>query len=173
MGDLLAFKQYENASAPFDWQEYDYMWKSDRRYIDFLPSDAQNSSCQFPTFYGEDGSTLSNITDLTGCRASEFDQVRIKDLGCLSRFSNVLIFAVRRYQRCRGVPELADPVVQVCLRPRSAESLARIYRSRQDKCDVLHTNLDVRYRWVSDRQSTANNCRRHGRVLGVSKRMCT
>lgn len=78
MGDLVAFKEYENASAPFDWQEYDYVWKGDRRYFDFQPGSAKNASCQYPPFWDETGYLEGpNVTDnFDGCRASEFDQVR-------------------------------------------------------------------------------------------------
>lgn len=74
MGDLIAFTEYENASSPFTWDEYDYMWKSERVYHDFQPSSAVNTSCEYPTFYDQSGYP-DNFT-LGSCRASEFDQVR-------------------------------------------------------------------------------------------------
>lgn len=94
MGDLVAFKEYENASAPFDWQEYDYMWKGDRRYWDFEPSSEHNASCVYPPFWDENGYLEgTNVTaNFDGCRASEFDQVRVSTV-CLDE--NVLTNEVR------------------------------------------------------------------------------
>jgi alpha-1,3-glucan synthase len=77
MGDLVGFRESLNASAPFLWDEYDTVWKSDRRYHDFQPGNSVKTSCQYPTMYGEDGLFLGNITDdFHQCRDSEFDQVR-------------------------------------------------------------------------------------------------
>lgn len=73
MGDLIGFVGHENSSAPFQWQEYDYFWKSDRRYHDFVPGDVVNTTCQYPRFWNKDGYPLSNITAVeTECRESEF-----------------------------------------------------------------------------------------------------
>lgn len=104
MGDLIAFQEYENArlvfasfiplnvrrstltmkrrSAPFTWDEYNYMWKGDRRYWDFSPDDTQNSSCQYPRFWDDTGfPEPSNFSEnYVGCRASEFDLVWISTL---------------------------------------------------------------------------------------------
>lgn len=78
MGDLIGFEGYMNASAPFHWEEYNFEWKSDRRYTDFTPGNDYNSSCEYPPMWGEDGWPLdSSITqNMEGCRASEFDSVR-------------------------------------------------------------------------------------------------
>jgi alpha-1,3-glucan synthase len=74
MADLLAFSGYENASAPFSWGEYDYIWKSDRRYLDFEPGSVINESCEYPRFWDDDGYPLTSIlADENGCRISEFD----------------------------------------------------------------------------------------------------
>ena len=76
MGNLLAAKMYLNASVPFSWSEYDYVWKDpNRRYHDFEPGNAHNDSCVYPRMWGQDGLPLSkDITDqMNGCRASEFD----------------------------------------------------------------------------------------------------
>lgn len=78
MGDLLAFQGYENATAPFNWNEYGSVYNSDRVYHDFQPGNDWNSSCEYPRMWGEDGFPLP--TDITqdipaGCKASEFDQV--------------------------------------------------------------------------------------------------
>lgn len=77
MGDLVGFEESLNATAPFLWDEYDFVWKSDRRYHDFQLGNSVNTSCQYPAMYGEDGLFLGNITDdFHECRESEFDQVR-------------------------------------------------------------------------------------------------
>jgi len=83
MGDLLAFKGYVNASAPFNWGEYDYIWKSDRRYHDFQPSNDYNTSCQYPRLWEQNGYLVGNdiTSKMHGCMESEFDQVCI----CLSK----------------------------------------------------------------------------------------
>ncbi|TAQ86379.1 hypothetical protein B7494_g5306 [Chlorociboria aeruginascens] len=100
MGDLIGFQGYLNASTPFNWNEYDFAWKSDRRYHDFQPGNAMNSSCKYPRMWGEDGYPVdSNITQhqMNGCKASEFDQYGdIKGVGAypswesqLSKFASV------------------------------------------------------------------------------------
>ena len=80
MGDLIAFEGFVNASTPFNWDEHDYMWKSDRRYHDFQPDNSKNVSCQYPRLWGEDGYELgADITQyMHGCRMGEFDQVSSK-----------------------------------------------------------------------------------------------
>lgn len=73
MGDLIGFVGYENSSAPFAWNEYDYFWKSERRYLDFQPGDEVNTTCKYPRYWSGDGYLLSNITaEETECRDSEF-----------------------------------------------------------------------------------------------------
>jgi alpha-1,3-glucan synthase len=76
MGDLIGFQGSLNKSAAFKWDEYDFAWKSERRYHDFLPGNADNNSCQYPDMYDEAGDFLGNITtDFHHCKISEFDQV--------------------------------------------------------------------------------------------------
>lgn len=77
MGDLIGMQGYMNASTPFNWDEHDFLWKSDRRYWDFQPGDKKNASCKYPDIYNEDGYPVrSNVTEhYNGCRESEFDQV--------------------------------------------------------------------------------------------------
>lgn len=80
MGDLIAMKPYTNASVPFEWAEHDYLWKSDRRYHDFQPSDAFNASCTYPRMWDQDGYPVGqDILDQQqhGCKASEFDLVSL------------------------------------------------------------------------------------------------
>lgn len=81
MGDLIGFEGYLNESAPFNWGEYDYIWKqgeTGRRYHDFQPGDTHldNETCVYPRIWGEDGWPVgTDITDnYNGCKDSEFDQ---------------------------------------------------------------------------------------------------
>ena len=77
MGNLLAFGGHVNETTPFSYHEYDYVWKSGRRYHDFQPGDAVNHSCQYPRMWGQDGYPVpKDITDqMDSCRISEFDMV--------------------------------------------------------------------------------------------------
>ncbi|KAG8940827.1 Cell wall alpha-1,3-glucan synthase ags1 [Tulasnella sp. 424] len=79
MGDFIAWKGYENSSAPFSLSEYDAVWKHPKyapwgidEYQDFKIANTYNSSCTLPTMWLENG-TLYDI-GVTGCYASEFDQ---------------------------------------------------------------------------------------------------
>lgn len=78
MGDLLSFEGYVNASAPFNWNEYDVLWKSDRRYHDFTFSNDLNNSCVYPRMWEESGLPINQTlldSQKGGCKASEFDAV--------------------------------------------------------------------------------------------------
>lgn len=78
LGDLLAFEGYVNASAPFTWNEYDVIWKSDRRYLDFTFGNDLNDSCVYPRMWEQTGLRINQtLLDHTegGCKASEFDAV--------------------------------------------------------------------------------------------------
>jgi alpha-1,3-glucan synthase len=77
MGDLISFKGFVNASAPFNFREYDFIWKGDRRYHDFQPGNSVNTSCEYPRMWGQDGWPLTeDITkQMDQCRESEFDLV--------------------------------------------------------------------------------------------------
>lgn len=73
LGDLLGFVGFANETAPFAWGEYDYFWKSERRYADFEPGNEINTTCQYPRYWGNDGYQLTNITENeTECKQSEF-----------------------------------------------------------------------------------------------------
>ena len=75
MGDLIGFEGYLNASTPFAPGEHDVIWKSDRRYHDFIQDDTELADCTYPRFWGDDGLQVTNLsTYLVGCRDSEFDQ---------------------------------------------------------------------------------------------------
>lgn len=70
MGNLLGFKGAMNKTAAFAWDEYDYEWMSDRRYVDFAPGD-EVIDCAYPRMWDDDG-WLYNHSQTT-CRDSEFD----------------------------------------------------------------------------------------------------
>ncbi|KAG8911787.1 Cell wall alpha-1,3-glucan synthase ags1, partial [Tulasnella sp. 417] len=79
MGDFIAWKGYENSSAPFSLSEYDAVWKHPKyapwgidEYQDFKIANTYNNSCQLPTMWLENG-TLYDV-GFAGCYASEFDQ---------------------------------------------------------------------------------------------------
>jgi alpha-1,3-glucan synthase len=80
MADLIGFKGYENASAPFTPTEYQVEWKGDRHYLDFSFGNTYNATCQYPRFWDESGFPVTESSDiqfgqLEGCYDSEFDQV--------------------------------------------------------------------------------------------------
>ena len=77
MRDLVGFQRFLNQTAPFSWHEHDYVWKTDRRYHDFQPGNAENTSRQYPRMYEESGLLIgTDVTEnMDGCRESEFDQV--------------------------------------------------------------------------------------------------
>ncbi|KAH8653740.1 alpha-1,3-glucan synthase [Xylariales sp. PMI_506] len=75
MGDLIGFQGHLNESTPFNWNEYNYVWKTERRYFDFLPGDAVNESCEYPRFWTDDGWPMTSVIgNETGCRISDFSQ---------------------------------------------------------------------------------------------------
>ncbi|KAG8533939.1 uncharacterized protein KY384_001680 [Bacidia gigantensis] len=75
MGDLIGFEGYLNTSTPFNKQEHNALWKSDRRYHDFAFGNNELPHCTYPRFYGDDGLEVKNLsTELVGCRDSEYDQ---------------------------------------------------------------------------------------------------
>lgn len=76
LGDLIGFEGYLNTSAPFSINEHKVEWKTSRQYLDFDFSNTYNESCDYPTFWYENGKLVeSNVTDeLKGCYDSDFDQ---------------------------------------------------------------------------------------------------
>ncbi|CAI7594598.1 unnamed protein product [Penicillium discolor] len=76
MGDLVGFQGFLNKSAPMNPNEYDYVWKYDRRYWDFQPGNEVESECpwEYPRFWDDDGTGLTTTTLGPSCRNSEFDQ---------------------------------------------------------------------------------------------------
>ena len=85
MGDLIQWVGYENASAPFNWDEYDVRYKSSRQYHDFAIGNNEVPNCPYPRMWGEDGYRLRNQTVLEAlkrpCKDSDFDQV--SQNGCI------------------------------------------------------------------------------------------
>lgn len=93
MGDLLAFEGHINSSTPFSFDEYGYVWKSDRRYLDFEPDDERNKSCDLPRWWGQDGYPLAQsiLDEFDGCRTGEFDLYGdIKGTGSYPSYINTL-----------------------------------------------------------------------------------
>ncbi|KZF25449.1 glycosyltransferase family 5 protein [Xylona heveae TC161] len=76
LGDLIGFKGYLNATAPFTLKGHKVEWKTDRIYRDFNFSNTWQDNCQFPRFWLETGYPVgSDVTDqLKGCYNGEFDQ---------------------------------------------------------------------------------------------------
>ncbi|RAL03720.1 alpha-1,3-glucan synthase [Aspergillus ibericus CBS 121593] len=76
MGDLVGFQGYLNRSAPINPNEYDYVWKYDRRYWDFQPGNQIEAECpwEYPRFWDDDGTGLTTTTLGPSCRNSEIDQ---------------------------------------------------------------------------------------------------
>jgi alpha-1,3-glucan synthase len=77
MGDLLAFEGFENETTPFNAHEYNTLWKSSRRYLDFEVNNEVLEHCQYPVFYGDDGFPVNSsiMSAFDGqCRKSDFDQ---------------------------------------------------------------------------------------------------
>jgi len=73
MSDLIGFKGYLNESTPFQEEEHETLWKTERVYPDFSISNDYNQTCKFPEFWYEDGTTIKPA-GLKGCYNSDFDQ---------------------------------------------------------------------------------------------------
>ncbi|RDW75231.1 glycosyltransferase family 5 protein [Coleophoma cylindrospora] len=78
MGDLIGFQGYLNdtSGTPFSYDEHDFIWKTDRQYWDFQPSNEYNASCAYPNFWYSTGAPVgTNVTSqFVGCKSGEFDQ---------------------------------------------------------------------------------------------------
>lgn len=76
MGGLLTFKGFENITATFSTKEHKVLYKAQRQYLDFTPSNHYNETCDYPRFYLDTGYSVdTNVTDqLVGCFNSDFDQ---------------------------------------------------------------------------------------------------
>ncbi|RAL64964.1 hypothetical protein DID88_001554 [Monilinia fructigena] len=77
MGDLIAFKGYENSSTPFKLTEHEVLWRNEnRQYLDFSFSDKYNKTCNYPRFWLDTGYPVKEdvTSKMKGCYDSEFDQ---------------------------------------------------------------------------------------------------
>lgn len=75
MGDLLAFKGFENKTATFTTKGHKTGYKGSRQYLDFQPSNEYLDKCEYPRFWSVDGLPLPlESTGLQGCYDSDFDQ---------------------------------------------------------------------------------------------------
>ncbi|KAJ4412539.1 hypothetical protein N0V85_003674 [Neurospora sp. IMI 360204] len=76
MSDLLAFKGFENKSAPFTLQEHKVHYKGNREYLDFAPSNEYKGKCEYPRFWDETGMPVGEdvTSQFKGCYDSDFDQ---------------------------------------------------------------------------------------------------
>lgn len=92
MGDLIGFEGYLNESAPFDSAEHRILWKSDRQYLDFQPSNQYNTTCKFPRFWNETGYPVDEwvTKEFKGCYAGDFDQVSSSALSLKWRWTRTL-----------------------------------------------------------------------------------
>ncbi|KAJ6440216.1 Cuticle-degrading protease [Purpureocillium lavendulum] len=75
MGDLIAFKGFENSTAKFKATEYNVKYKTSRQYHDFQFRNNYKSHCAYPKFWDEAGKPLNpRALGLDGCFDSDFDQ---------------------------------------------------------------------------------------------------
>jgi hypothetical protein len=151
MGDLIGFKGFENASAPFSPTEYQVEWKSDRHYLDFDFGNTYNATCQYPRFWDESGfpvtrSTDPNVAQLRGCYDSEFDQVSNEDTTRYHKVNRLIVW--RRRGFCRR-SNLAPPALHFLLCSRSPQRMGPV-RSPKDRALFMPSNHHARYRWVPD-----------------------
>lgn len=77
MADLIGFKGYLNETAPFNFREYDYVWKTGSRYDDFQPGNERDPNCEYPRMWAADGFPIDQQirNQMDGCKDSEFDLV--------------------------------------------------------------------------------------------------
>lgn len=73
---MIGFEGYLNDSTPFSTKEHKVQWKTARRYLDFDIGDEYNATCDYPTFWYEDGQLVNSTVneELVGCYDSDFDQ---------------------------------------------------------------------------------------------------
>ena len=93
MGDLIGFGGSLNQTTPFSFDEYDPVWKSGRRYHDFLPSAERDPDCKMPRMWAQNGLPLNHTitSQWHGCRDSEFDHYgEIKGTGAYETYVNQL-----------------------------------------------------------------------------------
>lgn len=96
MGNLIVPSDHMNDSAPFNIDEYHVEWNRApygpwnlTEYPDFKFSNTYNDSCEYPTFWNEQGQLVDTGKD-KGCMASPFDQygdMEAFGVQCVSPFS--------------------------------------------------------------------------------------
>ena len=78
MANMFAFEGFENASAPFNFNEYDLHYKGEEVYRDFHQSNDFEKECDvpFPKFWNQEGVRYddANMTKFKGCMDSDFNQ---------------------------------------------------------------------------------------------------
>ena len=78
LGDLIGFEGFLNVSTPLNYNEYNALWKTSRRYHDFEFNNHEHKKCdiEYPRFWNDYGErvTTNGSEYLVGCRDSEFDQ---------------------------------------------------------------------------------------------------
>ncbi|GAB7327834.1 hypothetical protein MBLNU13_g11627t2 [Cladosporium sp. NU13] len=78
MANMFAFEGFENASAPFNFNEYDLHYKGEEIYRDFHQSNDFEKECDipFPKFWDQEGKQYDdvNMTKFKGCMDSDFNQ---------------------------------------------------------------------------------------------------
>ncbi|EPY52099.1 alpha-1,4-glucan synthase Ags1 [Schizosaccharomyces cryophilus OY26] len=74
LADLVGIVGHLNdtGGVPFNLNEYNAMWKTHQHYADFNFTNVYNTSCEYPKFWGEDGSPV--VLQYKGCYDSFFDQ---------------------------------------------------------------------------------------------------
>ena len=78
LGDLIGFEGSLNVSSALNYDEYDAMWKTSRRYHDFSFNNVEQEKCEtpYPRFWDDFGEPVSmnGTENFIGCKDSEFDQ---------------------------------------------------------------------------------------------------
>ncbi|PSK36035.1 Cell wall alpha-1,3-glucan synthase ags1 [Elsinoe australis] len=78
MGNLMAFENYLNTSAPWTFTEHNAQWKTPIHYSDWEFGNNYHEVCpwSYPRFYQQSGELYNdeNTTRMVGCKDSEFNQ---------------------------------------------------------------------------------------------------
>lgn len=148
MGNLMAFDNgFTNTSVPFNWDEYDYLWKDpQRQYHDFVPSNERNLSCQYPRIWEQNGYLLPQdiVAQQHGCRASEFDMYGdIKGTGSYESYQNQLSrFAAVQDRLREWQPDVLEKIkIMSCMQI----AMLDIDGFRMDK--ATQTTIDAMAEW--------------------------
>ena len=105
MGDLVGFEGYLNQSTPFSFGEHNAVWKTDRRYHDYVFNNTELDVCpwKYPRFWDDSGHQYndSNTAQMVSCRDSEFDQVSAVLRTSFERFlANSLWSSMEKVRNC-------------------------------------------------------------------------